>query len=432
MKAASPESGAEGLGDQRGPGRPWWPQERIAGLVNRHRQAVAVVAIMASLAFLIPRLDAPMQGDVRLYQKIAVDTAHGKMPYRDRIFEYPPYAIPLFQAPSLTGKGNYLESFMVFVLAGDVLVKMMLISIGFRHGCGARSILPLAGYCAAMPFLGYFYLQRFDIFPALACLAVVWLACSEKYFLGGLGLAAGIGVKLYPVLWALPLFVLAYRQGKSRQFLIGLSGGLLPIALLGFFLPWWRFAEFQSARGIHVESLWASLIWLWKLLGQTELHWASVQGKWTEVHGPLAITILPWARGVFLLSVLVSVLVSAWAAARCRRLSIGRTARILLVPILAFVVFNQVFSPQYLIWLLPLTAVSCLEGSAWSLLAILSAVMLTPILIPALHYGLFDTTVLLARNLLLVGAWGALVREIFGFAAPDSPKLLAQSSGGVV
>ncbi|HZT21452.1 MAG TPA: glycosyltransferase family 87 protein [Verrucomicrobiae bacterium] len=286
----------------------------------------------------------------------------------------------------------------------------------------AKALLPLLFYSAAVPFLRYFLLQRYDLFPALICLLGIWLLGSRRYFLCGLALAVGIGAKLYPAVFVLPLLILATRQGKGKAFVTGLTVGLLPIVVLSFYLPWWRFAEFQTARGLQVESLYASALWLGKLLGVTQLHWVLVKEKWKEVQGPAASVVLPWARLLWFGTVGISIVMALRMAARfpvaktekeTRAVGVSPSfaARLLLMPLLAFVGFNPVLSPQFMVWLLPLAALTSLGGNLAPALLISVATLLTPISYPSLFgdygrgLGLLETSILLVRNSILIWVW---------------------------
>ncbi|HZI33671.1 MAG TPA: hypothetical protein VFF11_15120, partial [Candidatus Binatia bacterium] len=247
------------------------------------------------------------------------------------------------------------------------------------------------------------------------CLAAVWLFFSQRLFLCGLAISVGIGVKLYPALFVPPLFILAFRLGKWKSFTWGFVIGLLPLLLLSFYLPWWQFAQFQADRGLQVESLYASILWLGKQLGWFHLNWIYTK-MWYEVQGVAASALLPWSRALFAGTVSFSVVLSTWSAWRLDQPSPTKLSRILLLPLLAFMVFNQVLSPQYMIWLLPLAALTALEGDWWLGMLIAFATMLTPIIYPSLYqdYGeglnLFETVILLMRNMLLVMAWMSLIR----------------------
>jgi len=372
--------------------------------------------VLSSLA-LLPALDSSVHSDVALYQSVTEDLLAGKLPYRDRVLAYPPYAVPVFLLPRLFGGNSYPCAFMWLVLAADWLLKLGLFALGSKHSTKFRSFLPLVCYCVAIPFLRFFFLQRYDIWPSLICVLALWLFCAGRPALSGLCLAIGAGVKVYPLLFLPPLLVLAARQGNARRFFLGATAGFMPMVVLSFVLPWWRFAEFQGARGLQCESLYASLLWLAHLAGLAQAKWGSVEAG-IEVQGPLAAAILPWARLIWATTVLFSVALASWAAARCETRSIGQVARLLLIPLLAFIAFNHILSPQYMIWIFPVAALAMSTGKVWPVFLIVPATMLTPIIFPALpgHYGtgllLPETLVLVVRNLLLVMAWALLVREL--------------------
>ena len=272
----------------------------------------------------------------------------------------------------------------------------------------------------------FFYLQRYDVWPAVICLAAVWLFYSGRHFLCGLAVAVAIGVKVYPAVFVPPLLVLAVRQEKGRRFVAGLAAGLLPIVLLSFALPWWRFAEFQGARGLQCESVYASVLWVGKLLGRQGVTWASARAWKESYKGPSAVAVLPWARSLFVGSVCVSTVLATWAAGRMELPSAAKTSKLLLVPLLAFVAFNMVLSPQFMIWLLPLAALGSLEGHPWPMLAIPLATMLTPIFFPCPQYStglnLWETVILLLRNLMLIAVWAMLIVDLI-------PALRGRSRG---
>jgi hypothetical protein len=252
--------------------------------------------------------------------------------------------------------------------------------------------------------------------------AALWLFVSRRYAVSGLMVALGAGLKLYPALFVPPLFVVAWRERKAKPFLFGLIGGGMPILLLGLVLPWWRFLSFNTGRGLQAESLYASSLWLAHLSGLTEAKWEGANGC-QEVHGALADTILPWTRAWFALAVGISTALSCRSAARLQGGSVAALARHLLVPLLAFVIFNQVFSPQYMIWLLPFAAMASAVGNPLIPMAIPLATVLIPIFFPSPEYleglNLPHTLALVARNLILVGAWVFLVRELLQLLRED-------------
>ena len=222
---------------------------------------------------------------------------------------------------------------------------------------------------------------------------------------------------MYPAVFVPAFFVLSLRDRRAGRFLSGLIGGLLPIALLSFMLPWWRFAQFHGSRGLQCESIYSSVLWLFHGLGLARVKWVFVKA-WFELQGLLPLQVLPWARLLFIASVLLSMTISGLIAAHWAKPSLSKLARLLLIPLLAFVAFNQVLSPQYMIWILPFAALASFEGPMLSPLLCVGAVMLTPAIYPSLygdyHCGLclFETVILLARNLFLILAWALFVIEL--------------------
>jgi len=155
------------------------------------------------------------------------------------------------------------------------------------------------------------------------------------------------------------------------------------------------------------------------LNGLIEAQWTFVKA-WFEVKAPLATAIVPWAKLLMLSTTLGSVGFASWAAGRVSALDTYQIARLSLVPLLAFVGFNLVLSPQYMIWLLPLAALGILGGPKWPMIAIAVCTAVIPVFYPSPQYGsglnLFQTLVLLGRNVTLVVVWVALIIEFWRMA----------------
>jgi hypothetical protein len=239
--------------------------------------------------------------------------------------------------------------------------------------------------------------------------------CGQRYFWSGMLLSFGIGCKLYPVLFLPPLLVLAWRRKQSLRFLAGVGLGLLPLLASGVFLPWWRFLMFHHGRGLQVESLYASCIWLLNHLGYAVAKWQWVKA-WTEVSGPAATMCLPFAQAIFLATVAGSVCLAVWRALHLDDLDYSAVSRILVLPLLAFVSFNIILSPQYLIWLVALTSAAAAAGPLRNIVLVVLAAILIPVFYPCPSYGaglnLFETCVLVLRNLLLIAAWSGFAWEM--------------------
>jgi len=392
--------------------------ETIRLRVERYPFRLVLVILFVTVLPLVFTLDAPTHSDVDLYRGVGESLSEGVMPYRDRELEYPPYAIPIFVLPRLAGDDpkTYQVTFGLFAILMDSLIKCLLLWEGLRRNQGLSGFLPLMLYCVTVPFIRYFYLQRYDIFPAAFTLAAVILFARERFAWAGAILVIAAGVKVYPGFVIPALWALSIRQKGGTRFAVGVLAASAPLLALSFFLPWWRFMGFHSDRGLQVESLYAAVLWFGHLLGFTNVQWTSVRA-WTEVTGPIARSMTPCAKFLMLSTTLGSVGFVTWFAARARALELHQLARLALLPILAFIAFNIVLSPQYLIWLLPLAALGAMDGAKWPMLLVVLAVMVTPIIYPGRHYGtglaLTETLVLLFRNIGLVAVWGVLIKEFW-------------------
>lgn len=399
--------------------------------VNRYISPIACAVAVLSSLILLPRLNDGLHGDLVLYGSVSADLLEGILPYRDRVLEYPPYAIPVFLFPRIFGENNYSTAFMCLVLFADWSLKASLFALGSRCSKGIRAYFPLLGYSLAIPFLSHFFLQRYDVWPAFVSLLGIWLFYSGRLTSSGLCFAIGAGMKLYPVVFLPPLFLLALREGKLSRFVAGIMAGLLPILLLSLYLPWWRFAEFHGMRGIQCESIVAALLWLTKLCGLTQLDWVFTKA-WFEVHGASATALLPAARAIFAWGVLGSVAFASCAAVCIERPSLGRLARLLLIPLLGFIAFNLVLSPQYMVWLLPIAAICLIEGSLAAPVMLILATVITPIIYPSLtgNYGhglnVTETLVLVIRDFMLIIAWMLLILEFVPLVRQRGTPLLRE------
>lgn len=369
----------------------------------------AIAAAITSTVIISLGLSAGNQGDIAWYQFAIHQWAAGALPYIGHMVEYPPYALIIFGLPWLIDDSRYLLIFLVMAFIIDIAIKAILFRLGQKKPEDSRSWLPLLAYSIGAVLCSYVYLQRFDLWPALIGLIAVLLFIDRKHLSSGAMLSIAVGVKLYPIVFGLPMLAIAIREKQWKRFAIGIIAGALPILLLSFVLPWWRFALVQGSRGLQAESIYASAIWLAHLIYGVPAFWIHTTA-WFEVQGPIASAVVPWARIFFGASMIAATVIatrSAWRASSRSAVGIGRLSRILLIPLLAFVAFNLVLSPQYMIWLIPMAALAALEGSIWPVAMILLAAALVPAFYPSYQYfsanglDLLQTWALFARNMLL-------------------------------
>ena len=352
--------------------------------------------------------------DIPTYQRYAVAVRHDKVPYRDFKIEYPPGVLPVVLLPSLrmrsdsdaTGLAHWFDREMAIAgclaLIGTALCLRAL-------GAGTSRTAAALGVVALSPLLlGSVVLTRFDFWPtALAVLSLAALL-RGRLEVGAIVLALAIGTKLWPAVLVPPTFLWVRRTFGRRA---GWEwAGVCAVVLAAIFLPFTIFSpsgmahsfRTQLARPLQVESLGSSVLVASHHLFGTTAH--SFQGAVSmDISGPgadaaaLATTI---AGAVALLLVW---LLFARGPATGQRLATSCAASIA-----AFVAFGKVFSPQFMIWLIPFAVLAsgALGVAAGALLV--AGLLLTQSWFPrhywtlALHLPGTQSAELLARNLVVL------------------------------
>lgn len=189
---------------------------------------------------------------------------------------------------------------------------------------------------AASPLVAASGLINWDMLVvALASGALVAWARGRPGWTGVLiGLATA--AKLYPVLFLVPIVVLCLRAGRRTAAGRAVAGAAVAWAAVN--LPvyvaspegWWNFWGFNADRGADLGSLW----YVWTSGGRTIPALSAV----------VAAVMLLWTAALVLLW---------WVAPRRPRL-----AQATLLIVVLFVVVNKVYSPQYMLWLLPLVVLA--------------------------------------------------------------------------
>jgi hypothetical protein len=367
--------------------------------------------------------------DTGLYEVYGDKIAQGEMPYRDFRLEYPPGAVPVFVLPSLGHEGDraaYDRWFdRLMALCGCLAIGGAGIALRALGASTARTAAAL-GLVAVSPLLvGSVVLSRFDLWPAsLAVLAIAALL-HERLTLGALALGAAIGAKLWPVVLA-PLVVAHVWRTRGRhaaaawtlELVIVDTAIFLPFAVLS---PDGLRASFhaQIARPLQLESLGGSvLIALHHVFG-TKLHVVTTFGSQnltgTGAHAAEIVTTVAGALA----------LTAVWILYARRPADGERLVAHAAAAVAAVLAFGKVFSPQFVIWLVPL--VPLVRGrrgaAAGGLLA--SALLLTQLWFPHHYWPLVDgfaqreSWLLLARDLAIVAlaavlAWPRLEHEPLG------------------
>jgi hypothetical protein len=367
--------------------------------------------------------------DTGLYEVYGDQIAHGHLPYRDFHLEYPPGAVPVFVLPSLGHEGDraaYDRWFdRLMALCGCFAVVGAGIALRALGASPARTAAAL-GLIAVSPLLtGSVVLSRFDFWPASLVVLALAALLHERLTLGAVALGAGIAAKLWPAVLAPLVITHVWRTRGPRaavnwalELLIVDAAIFLPFAVLS---PGGLRASFhaQIARPLQLESLGGSvLIALHHLFG-TKLHAVTTFGSQNLTGtGAHAAEIVTTVAGVL-------ALVTVWILYARQPADSGRLVAHAAAAVAAVLAFGKVFSPQFVIWLVPL--VPLVRGrrgiAAGGLLA--SALVLTQLWFPHHYWALADgfaqreSWLLLARNLAIVAlaavlAWPRLEHEPLG------------------
>ncbi|GAC1448195.1 MAG: hypothetical protein PVS3B1_27840 [Ktedonobacteraceae bacterium] len=295
--------------------------------------------------------------------------------------EYPPLTLLPFSLPLLVPVPYYQFAF-IFMMSLIILVIYWLLQ---RFGTQG-SALAFAFYL----FIGAYALaqMRYDLLPALLTLLCVIAADRRRWTLAYCMLAFGVLLKLYPILFLPSLFIAeqqSYRRFHQPPSTLALQqlpaqlvltfraallwrwrncllfiGILLTItgifALVNFDYAVLSQVSYFAQRPIQIESTAGTLLWIAHSLGMP--WWITYTFGSINIVSALNAMISPLATCAFFLGVSY-VLWLQWR----QRLDI---ARAIIALLLVFIATGKVFSPQYLIWLIPLLAYAHAFDSLWS------------------------------------------------------------------
>jgi Glycosyltransferase family 87 len=302
----------------------------------------------------------------------------GDLPYRDQEIEYPPLSIPVLIAPIYIDDSTqgFVDGFMwemlVFDLAIVVLIALALPGETRRVlsaiGIYTVGVVILSGVVLDPSLIdtGPLILTRFDLVPALFVLAAVLARDRARSATWSVLLSVGAAIK------AFPLFLYPALLRGERDLRRVVIAGAIPLLLCaGAVLVMGD--EFGSAIGYHTER--ALQV---ESLAASPFEIAHELGGDTEVvigHGGFEIS-ASGATAARWISVLVgavaylALVLSGW---RSRASNLELVCALLAV----LVVFSPVLSPQFLLWILPVSA--CAYGLGRDNLVLLLALLFTQI-----------------------------------------------------
>jgi Glycosyltransferase family 87 len=275
---------------------------------------------------------------------------------------------------------DYLLASALLLLPFGLLTSWLLARLA-----GWRSLV-----FAAAPAMVLYGVHNWD-FLATACVAGAVLAWTRRRpGLAGVLLGLGAATKIYPGFFVLPLLLDRVTARDLRGALRALAGGggawltiNLPV-LLANPTGWWATYRFQASRE---PDLTTNSIWYWGLPQLTT--------------GQLNV-ITPVLIGAAWLAALG---VGGWLA---RRRGSYPWVQVAAAMLCAFLLFNKVHSPQYLLWLLPFFVLVRVRWGWWTAYFCADLVLFV-----GLFRWYYDITrggdFGVAKQAAIVGVWGKAV-----------------------
>ena len=367
--------------------------------------------------------------DTGTYQSYGDAIARGAVPYRDFKLEYPPGALPVFVLPSLGHEGNRAAYDRWFdremALCGCLALLGTALCLRALRAGPIRSAAALGFFGVSPLLIGSVALTRFDFWPAALAVFALAALLSDRPVPAAVLLGCAIGTKLWPAA-ILPLFAVLLVQTRGPRATAVWTAGVGAV-LAAIFLPFTILApggvghsfHSQLARPLQLESLGSAVLIAVHRVAGTTLHVTGSFGS-QNVTGP-------GAHAVELVTTLAGLIALAaiWVLFARGPATGGRLATHSAAAVAALLAFGKVFSPQFVIWLVPFVLLAGgLRGVASGTL--LAAVLgLTHAWFPhhywALAQGFGPTQAgeLLARDLCVVAlvvvlVWPGLQHEMFG------------------
>ncbi|MFE9448746.1 glycosyltransferase family 87 protein [Streptomyces sp. NPDC006739] len=273
--------------------------------------------------------------------------ADGLVPYFDKLqgdmdyLEYPVLTGVFMEVAAWltprSGSIQHQEQWYWFANAGLLMVCAAVIAV-----CVARTHRrrPWDALLAALaPAFALTATINWDLLAVALTAAAMLMWSRGRSLAFGVLLGLATAAKLYPVFLLGPLFVLCWRAGKWREFFQAVAGAVvawlvvnLPVMLFAF-QGWSKFYTFSHDRGIDFGSFW--------------LIWAQ-----NSTSPPTTDFVNTVATALVVLSFLGIAVLTLTAPRR------PRFAQLAFLIVAAFILTNKVYSPQYVLWLVPLAVLA--------------------------------------------------------------------------
>jgi uncharacterized membrane protein len=246
----------------------------------------------------------------------------------------------LLTAPD--SRAYYLVNVIVLVAFACATVLATAVILRDSGGRPGDAIL-----VAAAPTLVLAGTINWDLVPVLAVVLAILAWTRDRPLLTGVLIGLGTAAKLFPAFLLGPLLILCIRQRKLREFGLSIGGAVVawaavnaPVLLL-YPDGWLEFWRFNADRKADFGSVWYAI----------------------ELLGTPVPAVNSLALGSFVLLCAAIAALLYWKPASVNPASVkpASFAQGAFLVVAAFLLTNKVYSPQYVLWLLPLAVLARAE-----------------------------------------------------------------------
>ncbi|AGS70625.1 hypothetical protein B446_19055 [Streptomyces collinus Tu 365] len=273
--------------------------------------------------------------------------ADGLVPYFDKLpgdmdyLEYPVLTGVFMEVAAWLTPGSgsiqHQEQWYWFANAGMLMVCTAVIAVCVTRTQRRR---PWDGLLVALaPAFALTATINWDLLAVALTAAAMLMWSRGRALAFGVLLGLATAAKLYPVVLLGPLLVLCWRAGRWREYFQAVGGAVvawlvvnLPVMLFAF-QGWSKFYSFSHDRGIDFGSFW--LIWA------------------QNSSNPPTTDFVNTAATVLVVLCFLGIAALTFTAPRRPRF-----AQLAFLMVAAFILTNKVYSPQYVLWLVPLAVLA--------------------------------------------------------------------------
>ena len=253
----------------------------------------------------------------------------------------PRAAVPVGRLWGMPKVRAEVRAFVVVNAVG--FAALALLAAWLLAGVNPRRPWDAAGF-ALSPALALTGLINWDLLAVVLVAGALWAWARGRPLLTGVLLGLGTATKLYPLFLLGGILVVCLRQRRLRA--LALTAAATAVAWVVADLPayvsspsdWKVFWTFNSARGADLGSVW--------LVAQQALDHTGHPFAFS----PHTINVVSWVGFALWCAGVLALGLTAPATPRLAQLG--------LLVVVGFLLVNKVYSPQYVLWLLPLAALA--------------------------------------------------------------------------